>query len=266
MVIPPFWTSKYLSECGEKSWNLFYRRNKDHFFRDRHWLGTEFAELSGEGEGHFLLEIGCGVGNLLFPLLREFPLLRCYGVEISTEAVKLIMESPEYERFAHRLWVAAFDFATDISQGQLALGLPMHKNQDINCNFGMQGLCLDASPAPTWKNFYSLLDTTKMHPSFTLATLVFMLSAVPPASHNLVVRNAFEVSLSALNPSSSGQVVCSSSAIMQLMIWHSSALKRTEKLTNILLYGRMGRFPSSFLQVGLHALLFMFPIITRDSG
>ena len=182
MAVSPFWISKYLSECGEKSWNLFYRRNRDHFFRDRHWLSTEFVELTGEGADHVLLEIGCGVGNLLFPLLAEFPLLHGYGIEISTEAVKLLKASPEYAQFAHRLTVAALDFITAVSNIEQALGLSVrrHVNADV---LDLKELSLTKSVA------------TNGGPFFTLATLVFVLSAVPATKHHLMIQNAFQVCL-----------------------------------------------------------------------
>ena len=36
------------------------------------------------------MELGCAVGNTLFPLLREFPCFNYYGCDISAKAISLI--------------------------------------------------------------------------------------------------------------------------------------------------------------------------------
>ena len=50
---------------AKKNWDLFYRRNKTNFFKDRYWTFREFEELNNTSEKKSLLEIGCGVGNFM---------------------------------------------------------------------------------------------------------------------------------------------------------------------------------------------------------
>lgn len=38
------------------------------------------------------VELGCGVGNTLFPILHQFPFFRLYGCDFATSAIKLINE------------------------------------------------------------------------------------------------------------------------------------------------------------------------------
>jgi methyltransferase-like protein 6 len=44
-----------------------------------------------------LLEVGCGVGNALFPLLRLHPDLFCYGVDCSKNAIQVVQNHPDYD-------------------------------------------------------------------------------------------------------------------------------------------------------------------------
>ncbi|XP_030371826.1 methyltransferase-like protein 6 [Scaptodrosophila lebanonensis] len=77
-LVPAFKAQK-LEIDAQRHWDIFYKRNETRFFKDRHWTTREFQELLAEphntnqskGEHRNLLEVGCGVGNLVFPLLEE---------------------------------------------------------------------------------------------------------------------------------------------------------------------------------------------------
>ena len=43
-VVPAFWVNRYEREAA-KNWEFFYRRNRDRFFKDRHYLQAEWNEL-----------------------------------------------------------------------------------------------------------------------------------------------------------------------------------------------------------------------------
>ncbi|KAJ3315146.1 Methyltransferase-like protein 6 [Boothiomyces sp. JEL0838] len=87
---------RYVREAA-KSWNLFYKRNTTNFFKDRHWTEREFPELGKVGKDRKLLEIGCGVGNFVFPLLKANPELFIYCCDFSPKAIELVQQNSEYD-------------------------------------------------------------------------------------------------------------------------------------------------------------------------
>ncbi|CAL1543101.1 unnamed protein product, partial [Lymnaea stagnalis] len=153
-----------LEREAAKHWDQFYSIHSNHFFKDRHWLFTEFPELYG-GEKHFinsnrslksenallentesktgqeyvhtgdkkvsnltsayssdssqlpnnfekmqvssdqwpkfaLLEVGCGVGNTVFPVLKtnKNPYLKIYCCDFSSTAIDIVKTNPDYDK------------------------------------------------------------------------------------------------------------------------------------------------------------------------
>lgn len=92
----------YMTEPA-KYWDKFYRNNKDNFFKDRKWLKIEFPELyeatKPEAGPVNILEVGCGAGNTLFPVLKsnENPDLKITGVDFSSRAVEIVKTSESFD-------------------------------------------------------------------------------------------------------------------------------------------------------------------------
>lgn len=117
---------------ADKYWDKFYGIHENKFFKDRHWLLTEFPELApnnvkqnvdqpmrsvtedqdrSNGETHIriletpssngtrILEIGCGVGNTVFPILlyNTDPNLFVYCCDFSSKAIDILQENPAYD-------------------------------------------------------------------------------------------------------------------------------------------------------------------------
>ncbi|XP_051904614.1 tRNA N(3)-methylcytidine methyltransferase METTL2 isoform X1 [Hippocampus zosterae] len=140
-------------------WNDFYTIHENRFFKDRHWLFTEFPELApsylhdqranpdsagihhspqssldpsghvarlnltdfpGSSATYRILEVGCGVGNTVFPILKtnNDPGLFVYCCDFSSTAVELVKTNPEYD--AGR----CFAFVRDLSDDSAAYPIP----------------------------------------------------------------------------------------------------------------------------------------------
>ena len=100
-LVPEF-KANQLELNAQKHWDLFYKRNDTRFFKDRHWTTREFEELISDGsrpnKKRCLLEVGCGVGNFVFPLIEE----KCnsyyiYACDFSQRAIDFVKQNPLYD-------------------------------------------------------------------------------------------------------------------------------------------------------------------------
>lgn len=103
----------------QNNWNKFYEKHDNKFFKDRHWLFTEFPELlprtetseqdKVEGDADksrlppppkfSLLEVGCGVGNTVFPVLKtnNRPDFFMYACDYSSTAIDIVKSDHTYD-------------------------------------------------------------------------------------------------------------------------------------------------------------------------
>ncbi|KIS66563.1 uncharacterized protein UMAG_11792 [Mycosarcoma maydis] len=181
-----FSVTKHSKEAA-KNWDKFYKKHHDKFFKDRHWTNREFgSELSSgsaasasEFEGtkaqsdddreeetrmvsedlaeseraseSVLLEVGCGVGNMLYPLLAANPRLKVHCCDFSERAVDMVRCHPLYD--PARVNAFVFDLTS--------------------CDPPLSSL-LCKPPYSSWS-------------APTTISLIFVLSAIPPSFHASVL-------------------------------------------------------------------------------
>ncbi|KAM3723312.1 SWI/SNF chromatin-remodeling accessory subunit [Dirofilaria immitis] len=111
-----------LQEELRKNWDKFYLRNKSNFFKDRWWIQHE---LGGLLEQHIdfqdnlnFLEAGCGVGNLVFPLMHLYPHWNFYAFDFSDKAIRLLRGRSEAHNFSINTVVA------DLTSDRFSLDFP----------------------------------------------------------------------------------------------------------------------------------------------
>lgn len=103
-LISDFQANKLELDC-RRNWDLFYKRNETNFYKDRNWTTREFEELlDGNGlpgndrEPGRMLEVGCGVGNLVYPLLDN-PNINLFinACDFSARAVEFVKANRKYD-------------------------------------------------------------------------------------------------------------------------------------------------------------------------
>uniref|UniRef100_A0A1A9V480 tRNA N(3)-methylcytidine methyltransferase n=1 Tax=Glossina austeni TaxID=7395 RepID=A0A1A9V480_GLOAU len=94
-------SAKFKTEAN-KYWDSFYEVHQNRFFKDRHWLFTEFPELAPKDsaqECRSIFELGCGVGNTLLPILKYSleAKLKVYGCDFSPIAIQILRSNPGFD-------------------------------------------------------------------------------------------------------------------------------------------------------------------------
>ncbi|KAJ1741925.1 hypothetical protein LPJ68_002412 [Coemansia sp. RSA 1086] len=136
-IVPEFWQNKYKAEAA-KNWDKFYNRNATNFFKDRHWTDREFEELR---PGHtfsekkpVLLEIGCGVGNFIWPVLKSNPDLKIFACDFSPRAVGYVQANENYSEDR------CCAFVCDITKDRLADTIPPRSVDIVSAIFVFSAL------------------------------------------------------------------------------------------------------------------------------
>lgn len=144
--------SQTLEKNARKYWDLFYKRNETRFFKDRHWTTREFTDLLGANTPYkrILLEVGCGVGNFIFPLIKEglnFHVLAC---DLSSKAIEIVQKHELYNSENMRV------FQTDVTTEDI-LSIVEENSVDIVTLIFVLSAVHPEKFLQTLKNLYRLL-------------------------------------------------------------------------------------------------------------
>jgi methyltransferase-like protein 6 len=106
---------------------LFF--DSDRFSLDRHWTDREFTELANQSKEQKCLEVGCGVGNFVFPLLADNPSLFIYACDFSKRAVDMVKSNENYNESRCKAFVC------DLTADKLTDSIPENALDLVNINY-----------------------------------------------------------------------------------------------------------------------------------
>lgn len=107
-----------LQQTQQQQWQHFYQRNGTRFFHDRHWMMKEWPILACPGnlgdaidvvvdwccsswlvldQVGLCIELGCGVGNSLYPLMESSSISHYYSCDFSEAAITALRQSPQFD-------------------------------------------------------------------------------------------------------------------------------------------------------------------------
>lgn len=115
--VSPFWREKYEKEA-KRNWDVFYKRHRDKFFKDRHYLDKEWGDYFSGGGKKVILEVGCGAGNTIFPVIASYPDAFVYACDFSPRAVELVKAHEDFKESQVHAFVSdltADDLCKEIS-------------------------------------------------------------------------------------------------------------------------------------------------------
>lgn len=182
-LVNDFDRNKLIADAS-KNWDRFYNRNGMRFFKDRHWTTREFTDLAQLhkkmiGTSVTLLEVGCGVGNFLIPLLESVDFKE---LQRDFEAVKLVEDNNLTSKFQV--------YACDVSVK--AVNMLRNRLSTSTCTIPCETFVCDISQKDSLRVKLTELPST----SFTgidLVTLIFVLSALNPQQMRICLENIMSV-------------------------------------------------------------------------
>lgn len=182
------------SSGDSQAWSHFHSRHSTgKFFKERRYLLKEFPELLTCEDYSKVLEVGCGNGSTVLPILRAKERTSVYACDCSVEALERAKQNLEYadiDYVMERFHPFCCDFSTIQFPKWLACDSCRNKQNLLHHDSG--GIAVNEN-AGTLVNLPSTKDSRCCLGGVDFVTLVFTLSAIPPERMVTAVTECFSV-------------------------------------------------------------------------
>lgn len=193
---PAYHRAHFANRIG-KYWDLFYHQKEDRFFKDRQYLERDFPALLPAATSQLaLLELGCGCGNALLPLVEHLPRLYVTGFDLSRKAIAIIEAHKQFASgricaFSHNAVAGIGSTRREIAAAHASFRLPTGSDTKLHAaNAPYKELpplaaCVAACDLPRLHSHPSAI-----YAGFDCALMLFMVSALPHEQLGLALREA----------------------------------------------------------------------------
>ncbi|EOA35495.1 hypothetical protein CARUB_v10020701mg [Capsella rubella] len=175
-------SQKYLQD--PHPWQKFHSRHSSgKFFKERRYLLKEFPELVSCGENSNLLEVGCGNGSTVLPILRGNKNITVYACDCSSEA---LVRTKENIDLAIDTAENFHSFCCDFSMSEFPDWVACDRcrgNFMLNHSEGSEGMRVN----------YKCSLNDRCIGGVDFVTLIFTLSAVPKERMPRAIKECFAV-------------------------------------------------------------------------
>ena len=179
-------TFQKFEEDARRNWDIFFLKNKDNFYKDRHYISREFGLDTKVSNLKTLknrrlnyLEIGCAVGNTMFPLMELYKQdMYVFGFDFSHNAVNCIRGEPRYNTDD------IYAFVGDLVKIQFPL--------KVNLAAGVEKYNQVQEKKDIEIDFENLSPSEIILPKMDFVSLIFVLSAINPIYYNECLKKVYD--------------------------------------------------------------------------
>lgn len=174
--------SSSFSSSDSKPWQDFHSRHSSgKFFKERRYLLKEFPELVLCGENSKLLEVGCGNGSTVLPVLRGSKNITVYACDCSSEALVRTKENIDRATIGATKVDNFHSFSCDFSTSAFPNWVACH-----HCRHNQHCYYHSGESGDTSLNEHCIGGVD-------FVTLIFTLSAVPKERMPRAIKECFSV-------------------------------------------------------------------------
>ncbi|KAF3452332.1 hypothetical protein FNV43_RR02765 [Rhamnella rubrinervis] len=180
-------------QSDSDAWRRFHiRHSAGKFFKERRYLLKEFPELASCKENSTVLEVGCGNGSTILPLLRGNENIIVYACDCSTEIIERAKETVDASNIVS-IKQRFHPFYCDLSASKFPTWLACNQCQDMYLQTQRNSSDITVNSRMDSSDLYLMRESGCCKGGVDFITLIFTLSALPLQMMPVTIKECFSV-------------------------------------------------------------------------